>query len=123
MPRRVRPWHVLGQKNVGLYWISLLVTAIGDQIANVTIAWQIYEITHSPLQLGLAGLFRGLPILIFSLGGGLLADRASRRKVLIGTQSVGMMLTLSLGFLTSAGWVQVWHIYLIAFCAGIANTF
>lgn len=123
MPRRVQPWHILGQKNFGLYWNSLLVSAIGDQIANVTIAWQIYEITHSPLQLGLTGLFRGLPILIFSLGGGLLADRASRRKVLIGTQSVGMMLTLILGFLTSTGLVRVWHIYAIAFCAGVANTF
>ena len=123
MPRRVRPWHVLGQKNFGLYWSSLLVSAIGDQVANVTIAWQVYEITRSPLQLGLTGLFRGLPILIFSLSGGLLADRMSRRKLLMATQSAGMALTLILGFLTSAGWVQVWHIYLIAFCAGIANTF
>jgi MFS family permease len=92
-----------------LYWSSLLVSAIGDQSANVTIAWQIYEITHSPLQLGLTGLFRGLPILIFSLGGGLLADRASRRKVLVGTQSVGMKLTLILGFLTCTGLVRVWQ--------------
>jgi len=50
-----------------LYWSSLLVSAIG--VANVTIAWQVYEITRSPLRLGLTGLFRGLPILIFSLGG------------------------------------------------------
>src|ERR1041384_6381746 len=103
MPRRVRPWHVLGQKNFGLYWSSLLVSAIGDQIANVTIAWQVYEITRSPLRLGLTGLFRALPIFIFSLSGGLVADRVSRRKVLMGTQSVGMALTLILAFLTSTG--------------------
>lgn len=123
MKNRIRPWHVLAQKNFGLYGSSLLVSAVGDQIANVTIAWQVYEITHSPLQLGLTGLFRALPIFIFSLSGGLLADRMSRRKLLIGTQSIAMALTLILGFLTSAGLVRVWHVYLITFCAGIVNTF
>ena len=62
-------------------------------------------ITESPLQLGLTGLFRALPIFLFSLSGGVLADRMSRRKLLIVTQGVAMILALLLGFLTTSGLV------------------
>jgi len=111
------------QKNFGLFWSSLLISAIGDQISAVTIAWQVYVITESPLQLGLTGLFRALPIFIFSVGGGVVADRMSRRKLLIVTQGVSMSLAMILGVLTSNGLVKVWHIYMITFVAGAASIF
>jgi len=41
---QVRPWRVLAQRDFGLFWVSLLVSAVGDQISNVTIAWQVYQI-------------------------------------------------------------------------------
>ena len=123
MHNPVKPWHVLLQKNFGLFWSSLLISAIGDQISAVTIAWQVYIITDSPLQLGLTGLFRALPIFIFSVSGGVLADRMSRRRLLVVTQGVAMVLALILGFLTGSGLVKVWHIYLITFVAGAASIF
>jgi len=123
MKSRPNPWNVLAQKNFGLFWWSFLISAIGDQISNVTIAWQVYTITNSPLHLGLTGLFRALPIFVFSLSGGVLADRMSRRKLLIVAQSIATILALLLGLLTTTGLVKVWHIYLAAFIAGAVSTF
>ncbi len=119
----VRPWKVLAQRDFGFFWSSLLISAIGTQISSVTIAWQIYVITDSPFQLGLTGLFRALPIVIFSLTGGVLADRVSRRKLLIVTQGGAMILALLLGLLTTSGLVRIWHIYLITFFTGAVSTF
>lgn len=119
----VTPWCVLVQKNFGLFGSSLLTSAIGDQISTVTIAWQVCLITDSPLQLGLTGLFRGLAIFLFSPSGGVLADRMSRRKLVIMTQGIAMILTLLLGVLTTSGIVRVWRIYLVTFVAGAVSTF
>lgn len=118
-----RPWKVLAEKNFGLFWVSLLVSSIGNQLSHVAIGWQIYELTSSPLHLGLTGVFRALPVVVFSLSGGVLADRVDRRRVLIFTQAVATLLALLLAVLTHTGSVQVWHIYAITFLTGAASTF
>ncbi len=123
MKNQVRPWQVLAQRDFGLFWVSLLISAVGNQISSVTVAWQIYEITSSPLQLGLVGLFRALPVMIFSLTGGVLADRMDRRRLLIVTQSLAMLLPALMGLLTASGRIQVWHIYAITFLAGAVQIF
>ena len=114
----VTPWQVLKQRDFGLFWLSLLFSAVGTQISTVAIAWQVYEITNSPFQLGLTGLFRALPVMILSLPGGVLADRMDRRKLLIITQSLAALLSLVLGLLSSAGQIRVWHIYAVTFFVG-----
>lgn len=123
MAPQVTPWQVLRQRDFGLFWLSLLFSAVGTQISAVAIAWQVYEITNSPFQLGLTGLFRALPVMILSLPGGVLADRVDRRKLLIVTQSLAALLSLALALLTSAGQIQVWHIYAITFLAGAVGIF
>ncbi len=82
------------------------VFRIGSQISTVAVAWQVYEITNSPFQLGLTGLLRALPVMILSLPGGVLADRMDRRKLLIVTQSLAALLALVLALLTSSGQIQ-----------------
>jgi MFS family permease len=120
---QVTPWQVLKQKDFGLFWLSLLFSAVGSQISAVAVAWQVYEITNSPFQLGLTGLFRALPVMILSLPGGVLADRMDRRKLLIITQSLAALLSLALGFLTSTGQIRVWHIYAVTFLSGAVGIF
>src|SRR4029079_9340336 len=93
---KVTPWKVLKQRDFGFFWGSLLFSAIGTQISTVAVAWQVYEITNSPFQLGLTGLFRALPVMILSLPGGVLADRMDRRKLLIITQTMAVLLSLVL---------------------------
>jgi len=122
MKNQVTPWKVLGERNFGLFWSSLLISGIGTQISQVTIAWQIYEITNSPLQLGLTGLFRVVPLMIFSLTGGVMADRMNRRWLMIITQSAAMTFALVLALLTTSGYIRVWHIYALTFLTTAAGS-
>src|ERR1051325_4927548 len=110
MTPTVRPWPVLAEKNFALFWFSILVSSIGSQLTTVAVAWQVYEMTDSPAQLGLVGFFRAVPLIAFALTGGWLADRVERRRLLIAAQALGLVLSLALGFLSDAGRVQVWHI-------------
>jgi MFS family permease len=121
--RQVTPWQVLGQRDFGLFWASLLFSAVGSEIAAVAVAWQVYEITDSPFQLGLTGLFRALPVMILSIPGGIVADRTDRRRLLIITQALAALLALTLGLLTFTGLVRVWHIYAITFLSGAISIF
>jgi MFS family permease len=121
--RQVTPWQVLAQRDFGLFWTSLLLSAVGSEIAAVAIAWQVYEITNSPFQLGLTGLFRALPVMILSIPGGIVADRMDRRRLLIITQSLAALLALALGLLTSTEQIGVWHIYAITFLSGAVSIF
>jgi MFS family permease len=120
---KVTPWQVLAQRDFGLFWASLLFSAVGTQISAVAIGWQIYQITNSPFQLGLTGLFRALPVMIFSLPGGVVADRIDRRRLLIATQSLAMLLSFVLALLTFTGHVRVWHIYAVTFLSGAVGIF
>ena len=123
MAQQVTPWLVLKQRDFGLFWASLLFSAVGSQISTVAIAWQVYEITNSPFQLGLAGLFRALPIMLLSIPGGVLADRMDRRHLLIITQSLAALLALALALLSYFAAVQVWQIYLVTFLSGAVGIF
>lgn len=123
MKRKVTPWQVLKQRDFGFFWVSLLFSAVGTQISAVAIAWQVYEITNSPLQLGLTGLFRALPVMILSLPGGVLADRMDRRRLLIITQTMAAFLSLALALLTFSGQIRVWHIYAVTFLSGAVGIF
>src|SRR5438309_7928643 len=119
----VTPWQVLKQRDFGLFWLSLLFSAVGTQISTVAIAWQVYEIANSPFQLGLTGLFRALPVMILSIPGGVVADRMDRRRLLIITQGLTMLLSLVLGLLTSTAQIRVWHIYAVTFLSGAVDIF
>ena len=121
--KQVTPWQVLKQRDFGLFWASLLFSAVGSQISTVAVAWQVYEITNSPFQLGLTGLFRALPVMMLSIPGGVVADRMDRRRLLIITQSLEMLLSFVLAALTSTGQIRVWHIYAVTFLSGGVGIF
>ena len=89
----------------------------------VAINWHVYLLTKSPLALGLVGLFRGVPIIVCSLAGGVVADAVDRKKLMVVTQSV---MLLSAGLLTAftvAGLESVWPIYLLSALASAASAF
>ncbi|HEX9443077.1 MAG TPA: MFS transporter [Candidatus Binatia bacterium] len=123
MDRPVRPWDVLAEKNFALFWLSLLVSGIGSQLTSVAVAWQIYQITDSPLQLGLTGLFRAVPIIGFAVTGGWLADRVERRRLLIATQILSLAMSLGLALLTDSGHIRAWQIYAIVFAQSALMSF
>ncbi len=85
--------------------------------------WHINQLNKNPIALGGIGLARILPVIIFSLVGGALADSVDRRKVLFVTQSIAALLAMALGVLTQFGHVTIWHIYFITAIQAIAVAF
>jgi MFS family permease len=98
-----------------LWWFGQLISQSGSAMQTLAINWQISQMTgFNPLALGLVGLSRFIPIVIFSLVGGAVADARDRRKLLIVTQSMLALLAAVLGLLSSAGLSTVWPIYAIS---------
>jgi MFS family permease len=93
--------------------VSQLLSLTGSQMQVVAINWHVYLLTKSPLALGFVGLTRVVPIVVFSLWGGVVADRHDRRRVMVTTQ-VGMTLVaLGLAAFTFAGRETLWLLYLL----------
>jgi MFS family permease len=86
-----------------IFWTGSFCSSMGSQFTNVTMAWQIYELTHSPFQIGLLGLARAVPQIVLLLFAGLLADAINRRKLMMYTQSGLCCVSASLALLTFAG--------------------
>src|SRR5512139_608252 len=110
-PKNV-PFVALRHRDFRLWWIGQLISQSGSAMQTLAINWQISQLTgFNPLALGLVGLSRFVPIVIFALIGGAVADARNRRKLLIVTQSILMALAAVLGLLSSRGLSTVWPIY------------
>ncbi len=83
-----------------IFWTGSFCSSIGSQFTNVAMAWQIYELTHSPFHIGLLGLARALPQIVLLLFAGLLADAMNRRKLMMYTQAGLCCVSASLALLT-----------------------
>lgn len=103
----------LRHRDFRLFWIGLLLSSIGSQFTTVAMAWQIYELTNSPLQIGLIGLVRAVPQVAMLLFGGLLADAMDRRRLMIVTQASLFVVSATLAFLTVSGTVTSGTLYLV----------
>ena len=86
-----------------IFWTGSFCSSFGSQFNTVAMAWQIYELTHSPFQIGLLGLARALPQIVLLLFAGLLADAINRRKLMIWTQTGHCCVSASLALLTFWG--------------------
>src|SRR5688500_10266988 len=95
-----------------------MVSLVGTQMQSVALHWHVYLLTHSPLALGLVGLTRVVPIVVFSLWGGIVADRADRRRVMLAAQTAMTVLSLGLAVLTAQGKTSLILLYVIN--AGLA---
>ncbi len=96
-------------------WLGLLISVAGSQMQFAAIHWHVRELTGEPdpLALGGIGLARILPVLIFSIIGGSVADNFNRRKILFLTQSVAALQAAALAYLTFTNQITIWHIYLL----------
>ncbi|TME27502.1 MAG: MFS transporter [Chloroflexi bacterium] len=113
MPRLFPGLAPLAHRNYALYWSGQLVSMSGTWIELTATTWLLYQLTDSPFLLGLGGVFRGLPIFVFALVGGAVADRVERRRLLLITQSASVLTSLILGALVVTGNIAFWHIYAI----------
>lgn len=106
-----------------LLWLGQLVSNAGSQMQVWALFWHIRMLTDQPIALGGIGLARILPIIVFSLIGGAVADVANRRNVLFITQSVMGLVALALALLTFNGTIALWHIYVLTAIQALAVAF
>ena len=99
------------------------VSLTGSQMQQVAVVWQLYLLTGSPLALGLLGAFRIVPIIVFALGGGVLADALDRRRLMLITQTAMALVSVALAILAHTGRTTPAAIYALAFVAGAATAF
>lgn len=113
-PRLHKALGALCHRDFRLFYTALLGTAMGFQLHRTIELWLVYELTESALFLGLTGLVRGVPTFLFSLAGGVVADRVERRRFVIAVHSVNALITIALGLLALSGLIRVWHLYVAA---------
>jgi len=113
----------LRHRDFRLLWTGQVVSVIGSQMQLAAINWHIYLLTGSPLALGLLGACRAIPIIICSLMGGVVADVADRRRLMMVTQSLMLTCSAMLALVTFSGLTRVWPIYLLTAIASAAWAF
>lgn len=116
-----RTFAALRHRNFRLFWFSQLVSLTGTWMHTIAQGWLVLELTGKPFWLGAVAAAGTLPVLAFSLLGGVAADRLPKRSLLIATQGVSALLALALGLLALSGLVQVWHVLVVALLLGVAN--
>ncbi len=122
-PKRTSAFSALKYRDFRLLWIGLIVSVAGSQMQSTAINWHLYQLTGSPLALGALGLARLIPIIIFSLAGGVVADTRNRRNVMLVTQSVMMVSAFTLAIATTFGFINAWWIYGVSAVGAAASAF
>jgi MFS family permease len=113
----------LRHRNFQLLWFGTVISSSGDWMDQIALNWLVYQLSGSAVQLAILNLARLAPIFIFTLVGGVIADRAERRRLLFTTQAVAMILAFILATLTITGIVQIWMVIVIAVGRGIVLSF
>ena len=118
-----KTFAALKHRNYRLWFWGQMISLFGTWMQTTALGFLIYQLTHSSAYLGYVGFASGVPSWLFMMYGGVVADRVSRRKLLIITQSVMMILAFVLATLVFTDTVQAWHILVLAFGLGLANAF
>lgn len=118
----LRAFIALRHRNYRLFWFGQMISLIGTWMDRTGQAWLVLELTHSAWQLGLVGALQFLPVLLFSIFGGVFADRWPKRNMLLFTQTFAMVQAVVLWILVASGHVQIWEIYLLALLLGLTNS-
>jgi MFS family permease len=104
-------------------WFGAFTSTVGTWMQKVAQSWLVFDLTHSSFYLGLDDFLGQLPILLFTVIGGVIADRHDRRRLLLGSQYVQMSTAFTLALLVLTGHVRIWHILMLSFTAGFAQAF
>jgi MFS family permease len=116
------PYAVLRNRDVVLYLVSRFVASLGQQMLTVAVGWELYERTHSSLALGLVGLTQMVPMVVFTLPAGHVADNHDRKRIIVLMTFAVVCASLGLTMI-SALRADVFWIYCCLFAAGTARTF
>ena len=115
--------RALRHRNFRLFFAGQLISLIGTWMQNVAQSWLVYRLTGSSALLGMVGFAGQIPVFLMSPLGGLIADRHSRHRTVIATQTSSMILAFIFSGLTLAHRIQVWQIFVLAALLGVVNAF
>jgi predicted MFS family arabinose efflux permease len=104
-------------------WLGACVSTIGTFVQQFAQSWLVYDLTRDPFYLGLDLFLGQLPIMLFSLFGGVFADRLDRKKMLLSSQYIQMICAFTLTALFATHTVRVWHILTLSFVVGVGQSF
>ena len=119
----LRGLEALRSRNYVLYLAGHFTSQAGNWVEQTAVSWILYELTNSPVLLGLSGLARALPTIALSLVGGAVADRLPRRTMLFITESTMLVQSTTVGFLAWSGRLEYWHLYILSFVSGTISAF
>ncbi len=120
---RLSTFAALRARNYCLYWFGLVFYVLGHRAEYTTFAWMTWEVTRDPLALGYLGLAQGVPLVVFQLVGGVLADRTNRLRLLIGTQILTALTLTVAVVLTFLGMVRLEHLLGLAAASSVFRAF
>jgi MFS family permease len=110
-------------KDFRYFLISQIISLSGTWMQHVAIGWLVYDLTKSPFYLGLTMTILSAPIMIFTLFGGIFADRHSKRNIIIATQILSIIPAFIFGVLADLEIIRLWHIFILVFCVGTLTAF
>lgn len=113
----------LRHRNFQLFFSGQLISLVGTWMQNIAQSWLVYRLTGSSVLLGAVGFASQIPVFVMAPLGGIAADRYSRQRVVIATQTASMLLAFALAGLTLTGRVQIWHVFVLAALLGVVNAF
>ncbi len=116
-------FRALRHRNYRLFFSGQIISLIGTWMQSVAQSWLVYRLTGSSLLLGFVGFASQVPVFLLAPIGGVVADRYSRHRLVIGTQTSAMLLAFILSALTLLGHIQVWQIMVVAALLGVVNAF
>jgi MFS family permease len=123
MTALARTFSALRYRDFRLLWTGAFLSTTGTWMATVAQGWVVLNMTNSAFLLGVDGFLATGPMLIFSVFGGVVADRVERKKIMLLSQYLQMAFALILAVLIFSGNVKVWHIFLLSFLTGSAQSF
>ena len=118
---RTGPLRSLRHRNYRLFWTGNFLSNVGTWMHQVALGWLVLQMTNSPFLLGLVGFVQFTPALLFSLPGGVIADRVNRRRWLLATHGTMLVLALILALSVSFAVITYTEILIIAFLLGTAS--
>ena len=121
--RLARTFSALHYRDFRLLWLGAFTSTTGTWMQTVAQGWVVLNMTNSAFLLGVDGFLATGPMLLFSLFGGVVADRVERKKIMLFSQYLQMTFAFILAALIFGGNVKVWHIFLLSFLTGSAQSF
>jgi predicted MFS family arabinose efflux permease len=110
-------------RNFRVQWFGACTSSVGTWTQLTAQNWLVLSLTGSAFFLGLDAFLQQLPIMLFTLIGGVLADRRDKRRTLLASQYVQMATSATLALLVYFGFVHIWHILVLSFLTGMAQAF